>query len=53
MVYPFDRETIDRMGDAVTWPGFPEDFAEAGFQRMGEHWLNNKEYARSIYRLEL
>jgi hypothetical protein len=51
--YPFDRETIDRLGESVTWPGFPEDFAEAGFQRVGEHWLNNKEYARSIYRLEL
>jgi hypothetical protein len=51
--YPFDRETIDRLGDAVTWPGFPEDFAEAGFKRVGDHWLNSKEYARSIYRMEL
>ena len=51
--YPFDRETIDRLGDAVTWPGFPEDFVEAGFTRIGEHWLNSKEYARSIYRLDL
>lgn len=51
--YPFDRETIDRLGDAVTWPGYPEDFVEAGFKRVGEHWLNSKEYARSIYRAEL
>lgn len=47
--YPFDRETIDRLGDKVTWPGFPEDFVEAGFKRVGDHWLNSKEYARSIY----
>ena len=50
--YPFDRETIDRLGEAVTWPGFPEDFTEAGYTRIGEHWLNSKEYSRSIYRLE-
>lgn len=51
--YPFDRETIDRLSDAVAWPGFPEDFVEAGFKRVGDHWLNSKEYARSIYRVEL
>ena len=51
--YPFDQETIDRLGKEVTWPGFPEDLVEAGFQRIGEHWLNSKEYARSIYRVEL
>ena len=51
--YPFDRETIDRLGDAVTWPGFPEDFAEAGFTRVREHWLNSKEHSRSIYQLGL
>ncbi len=51
--YPFDREAIDRLGDAITWAGFPEDFAEAGFKRSGEHWLNSKDYARSIYRYEL
>ena len=51
--YPFDRETIDRLGDAATWPGFPEDFVEAGFKRVCDHWLNSKEYTRSIYRMEL
>jgi hypothetical protein len=51
--YPFNRETIDSKGDAITWPGFPEDFAEAGFQRTGEHWLHSPEYARSIYRVNL
>lgn len=51
--YPFDRETIDRLGEAVTWPGFPEDFERAGFARVGEHWLNSKEYPRSIYRVDL
>ena len=51
--YPFNRETIARLGEAVTWPGFPEDFARAGFSRVGEHWLSSPEHARSIYRLEL
>ncbi len=51
--YPFDRETIDRMGDAVTWAGFPEQFVEAGYKRSGEHWLNSKENGRSIYRIDL
>lgn len=51
--YPFDRETIDKLGEAVTWPGFPEDFIAAGYTRVSEHWLNSPEYRRSIYRLEI
>ena len=51
--YPFDRETLDAKGEAVTWPGFPEDFQKTGFVRSGDHWLNSPEYARSIYRFEL
>lgn len=51
--YPFNQETIDRLGDAVTWPGYPKDFSEAGYQRVGDHWLNSQEYGRSIYRVEL
>lgn len=51
--YPFNRETIDNSGAAVTWPGFPEDFIEAGFIRVADHWLNSPEYKRSIYRLEI
>jgi hypothetical protein len=51
--YPFDRETIDRLGEDVTWPGFPEEFVASGFTRTGEHWLSSPEYRRSIYRLEL
>jgi hypothetical protein len=51
--YPFERETIDRLGETVAWPGFPEAFTEAGFQSIGKHWLNSEEYGRSIYRAEL
>jgi hypothetical protein len=51
--YPFLRETIDRVGDGVTWPGFPEAFAEAGFERVGEHWLSSNEYGRAICRFPL
>ena len=51
--YPFERETIDRHGSKFTWPGFPEDFMEAGFNRVDSHWLSSTEYPRSIYRVEL
>lgn len=51
--YPFDRETIDRLGESVTWAGFPEDFIKAEYKRVGDHWLASKENPRSIYRIEL
>lgn len=51
--YLFDRDVIDRLGDAVTWPGSPEAFAEAGFVRTGDHWLSSQEFSRSVYRMEL
>ena len=50
--YPFDRETIDRLGDSVTWPGFPEEFRNAGFNRVSDHWLSAPEHRRSIYRID-
>ncbi len=51
--YPFDQSAIEKHGKRVTWPGFPQDFERAGFQRTGKHWLNSEEYSRSIYRFDL
>ena len=51
--YPFDRSAIEQHGKAVTWPGFPEDFERAGFQRVDAHWLSSPAASRSIYRFDL
>jgi len=51
--YPFDREAIERHGEAITWPGFPEDFSKAGFTRINEHWLSSKDYPRSVYKVNI
>jgi hypothetical protein len=51
--YPFDRSALRKHGQALAWPGFPEDFVSAGFVRSEAHWLSSEDYPRSIYRFEL
>ncbi len=49
--YPFDRSVLDRHGNSLAWAGFPEDFENAGFHRIGDHWLSSADYSRSIYQM--
>ncbi len=51
--YPFDAKALDKHGDKVAWPGFSDSFLEAGFQRIDQHWLNNHDYPRSIFKIDL
>jgi hypothetical protein len=47
--YPFDRTAIDKHGDPILWPGTPEEYSAAGFERVESHWLSGDDYARSIF----
>lgn len=51
--YPFDVEALTKHGDKVAWPGFPDSFLSAGFKRIDQHWLNNPDYPRSIFKVDL
>lgn len=51
--YPFDASAFAKHGKAVSWPGRVEGFVEAGYERVGAHWLDHPDSARSIYRVEL
>ena len=51
--YPFDAAALEKHGDDVLWPGRPETFASAGFERIGAHWLEHADYPRSIWRRDL
>lgn len=51
--YPFDASAIDKHKEHVLWPGLTKGFEEAGFFKIGPHWLNNPEAERSIYKVEL
>lgn len=51
--YPFDPSAVEQYKNEVIWPGLAKGYADAGFQRTGEHWLNNPQAERSIYRCEL
>lgn len=51
--YPFDAEAVKNHGADVHWPGLIKGFVEAGFQRVGPHWLNSPETPRSIYEYTL
>lgn len=51
--YPFDASALEKHRDEVIWPGVTKGFAESGFQRVTEHWLNHPEAERSIYRYDL
>ncbi len=51
--YPFDEAAHKRHGDQVAWPGYPEAFLKAGFEKTEPHWLSSEEYPRSIYRFRV
>lgn len=51
--YPFDASAIEKHKEHVLWPGLTKGFEEAGFQRLGPHWLNQAEVERSLFRVDL
>lgn len=51
--YPFDESALEKHKQDVIWPGLAKGFSKAGFERIGEHWLSQKNWERSIYRIDL
>lgn len=51
--YPFDASTVEKHKQDVLWCGLTKGFAQAGFVRVGPHWLSNADAERSIFRMEL
>jgi hypothetical protein len=51
--YPFDPRAVERHGRELGFPGLAPGFAQAGFERVGPHWLSKEGYERSIYRVAL
>lgn len=47
--YPFDDVAIAKQGAAILWPGRPEEFLDAGYNRIDTHWLSQPGYERSVY----
>lgn len=46
--YPFNRDTVLKLKDAVLWPGVIQGYLDAGFELRGPHWLNSAEAERSL-----
>lgn len=51
--YPFDSSALEKHKEHVLWPGLAQGFQEAGFERIGSHWLSQSEAERSMYRVSL
>ncbi|HWU43905.1 MAG TPA: GNAT family N-acetyltransferase [Bdellovibrio sp.] len=51
--YPFDKSALEKHKSDVIWPGLENGYIEAGFQRLGPHWLSNENAERSIYNFDL
>ncbi len=51
--YPFDASAVEKHKDHVLWPGLIKGFEEAGFKRVGAHWLSSAEAERSLYRMTI
>ncbi len=51
--YPFDASAVAKHKEHVSWPGLTKGYVEAGFERVGPHWLSQPEWERSIYSAKL
>lgn len=51
--YPFDASALEKHKENVLWPGLTKGYIDAGFNKVGPHWLNNPEAERSLFRIEL
>jgi GNAT superfamily N-acetyltransferase len=51
--YPFADEAIAKHGETLKWAGLAKGYENAGFQRVGEHWLSQPDFPRHLYALPL
>ena len=51
--YPFDTSALEKHKDLVLWPGLAKGYVDAGFARVGSHWLHSSEAERSIFKVGL
>ena len=51
--YPFDTSALEKHKDLVLWPGLANGYIDAGFSRVGSHWLHSSEAERSIFKVGL
>lgn len=51
--YPFDASAIEKHKEHVLWPGLTKGFEDAGFSKLGPHWLNSSDAERSIFKVDL
>ncbi len=51
--YPFDTSALEKHKDLVLWPGLVKGYVDAGFSRVGSHWLHSAETERSIFKVGL
>lgn len=51
--YPFDASAVEKHKEHVLWPGLTRGFEEAGYVRIGAHWLSNPDAERSMFRVDL
>jgi GNAT superfamily N-acetyltransferase len=47
--YPFEKSAIEKHGQAVLWPGLTKGYEQAGFKKVGPHWLNHPDWERSLF----
>lgn len=47
--YPFDDSAVAKHGNVILWPGLTSEFIEAGYERIGPHWLSSDQAERSIF----
>jgi GNAT superfamily N-acetyltransferase len=51
--YPFDRSAVEKHKDLVLWPGHTKGYVDAGFLKVGSHWLHSADAERSIFKVDL
>lgn len=51
--YPFEKSAIEKHGPSVLWPGLIKGYLQAGFQKIGPHWLSHPEWERSLLKFDL
>jgi GNAT superfamily N-acetyltransferase len=51
--YPFEKSALEKHGQSVLWPGLSKSYEEAGFKKIGPHWLNHPDWERALYKFDI